>query len=136
MPRRALLAEEALPPAADINLVPLIDIMLVLVVVFLVTAPLLQQAVSVDLPRTPATATPQTAPAVLAVAADGQFSWNGTPLSADALADRLKEQAGQAPDREIHIQADRRTPYESVAAALALASRSGLRRLAFVSLPE
>lgn len=121
---------------AEINMVPLIDVMLVLLVIFIVTAPLLTHAVKVDLPHASADATPPQSPVELAIRDNGDLYWNGEPVSQDALAERMQDAARQTPAPELRIRADRLTPYERVAQAMALASRLGLARIGFVTRPE
>ena len=120
---------------AQINIVPLIDVMLVLLVVFIVTAPLLTHAVKVDLPRASADATPPKTPVQLAIRDNGDLYWNGEPVSLATLAQRMTEAASQTPVPELRIHADRLTPYERIAQAMALASRLGLARIGFVTTP-
>lgn len=121
---------------AEINMVPLIDVMLVLLVIFIVTAPLLTHAVKVDLPHASADATPPQSPVELAIRDNGDLYWNGEPVSQDALAEHMQDAARQTPAPELRIRADRLTPYERVAQAMALASRLGLARIGFVTRPE
>ena len=121
---------------AEINMVPLIDVMLVLLVIFIVTAPLLTHAVKVNLPHASADATPPQAPVQLAIRDNGDLYWNGEPVSADVLEQRMRDVATQVPPPELRIHADRLTPYERVAQAMAQASRAGLTRIGFVTDPR
>jgi biopolymer transport protein ExbD len=121
---------------AEINMVPLIDVMLVLLVIFIVTAPLLTHAVKVDLPRATADASQPQAPVQLAIRDNGDLYWNGEPVNQDMLGERMRDAAQQSPVPELRIHADRQTPYERVAQAMALASRLGLTRIGFVTTPE
>jgi biopolymer transport protein ExbD len=121
---------------AEINMVPLIDVMLVLLVIFIVTAPLLTHAVKVDLPRASADATPPQAPVQLAIRDNGETYWNGEPVAREALEQRMREAARQTPPPELRIHADRLTPYERVAQTMAMASRAGLIRIGFVTQPQ
>jgi biopolymer transport protein ExbD len=121
---------------AEINMIPLIDVMLVLLVIFIVTAPLLTHAVKVDLPK--ASSTPNlTQPdnVQLAVDANSQVWWNGETVDAAALSLRLKSAAAQHPQPELHIRADRSTPYERIAQVMSEAARHGLTRIGFVTDP-
>ncbi|MFO1292306.1 MAG: biopolymer transporter ExbD [Rubrivivax sp.] len=128
-------------PLAEINMVPLIDVMMVLLVIFIVTAPLLTHAVKLELPRA------SSQPNVLrpdkiefALDAAGQRYWNGEAVSRDeaaarfAAAGRRVAEGGAQPD--IHLRADGTTPYRAVAETLADASGAGLTRIGFVSQPE
>ena len=124
-------------PLAEINMVPLIDVMLVLLVIFIVTAPLLTHAVKIDLPH--AASTPNlTRPehVNLAIDAGGHLFWNGEAVSRDALASRLAEAAHREQPPEVHIRADRATPYQNIAEVLAAAAKQGVTRIGFVSDPR
>lgn len=123
-------------PLAEINMVPLIDVMLVLLIIFIVTAPLLTHAVKVDLPK--ASSAPNiTKPenVQLAIDADSQVFWNGETVDAAQFAERLKAAALLQPQPELHIRAERTTPYEKVAQAMSEAARLGLVKIGFVTDP-
>ncbi len=121
---------------ADINMVPLVDVMLVLLVIFIVTAPLLTHAVKIDLPKASSTAN-VTRPSHIefGIREDGQLFWNGAATSIDTLAQRFADEARKQPQPELHIRADRHAHYEKVAQVMALAARAGLVRIGFVSDP-
>jgi biopolymer transport protein ExbD len=122
---------------AEINMIPLIDVMLVLLVIFIVTAPLLTHAVKVDLPK--ASSTPNLTPPKnvhVAIDAGGQIFWNGAVVDADTLQQQLKSAAAQVPQPELHLRADRSTPYEKVAAVMSAAALEGLTKLGFVTEPK
>ena len=121
---------------ADINMVPLVDVMLVLLVIFIVTAPLLTHAVKIDLPKA-SSAVNITQPSHIefGIREDGQLFWNGEALPIDALAQRFAAEARKQPQPELHIRADRHAHYEKVAQVMALAARAGLARIGFVSDP-
>lgn len=124
-------------PMAEINMIPLIDVMLVLLVIFIITAPLLTDAVKLDLPK--ATSQPNlTKPdhVSLSIAADGGLFWNGEPVDRPALRARLAEASQRRPQPEIHLRADRAVRYQSIAEVMADASNAGLGRIGFVSQPE
>ena len=121
---------------AEINMIPLIDVMLVLLVIFIVTAPLLTHAVKVDLPK--ASSAPNlTKPdnVQLAIDAAGRVYWNGEIVAAPALEQKLRSAATLMPQPELHLRAERSTPYEKVAELMAAAARQGLTRIAFVTNP-
>lgn len=120
----------------EINVVPLIDVMLVLLVIFIVTAPLLTHAVKIDLPRASADSTQPKAPVQLAIRDNGDLYWNGEAVNQEDLARRMAEAGRQTPTPELRIHADRLTPYERIAQAMATASRAGLTRIGFVTQPE
>jgi biopolymer transport protein ExbD len=121
-------------PMAEINTTPLVDVMLVLLVIFIITAPLFHQAVPVDLPRVDSTKLDDK-PLVVNVALDAQGSLflDGAPASSEAVQARLSELASSQP--ELHLRADRTTPYEKVADILAVAQRAGVMKIAFVTEP-
>jgi len=124
-------------PMAEINMIPLIDVMLVLLVIFIITAPLLTHAVKVDLPR--ASSTPNiTKPdnIQLALDAQGLVYWNGEVLDRAGWRARMAAAAGLQPQPEVHIRADGAVPYRKVAEVMADAARAGLTRIGFVSEPD
>jgi biopolymer transport protein ExbD len=123
-------------PMAEINMIPLIDVMLVLLVIFIITAPLLTHAVKIDLPKA-ASAPNLTKPdnIQLAVNAGGELFWNGEVVSRSVLKERLMAAGRQEPQPEVHIRADQATRYQWVVETLADAARAGLTRIGFVSDP-
>jgi biopolymer transport protein ExbD len=124
-------------PLAEINMVPLIDVMLVLLIIFMVTAPLLTHAVKVDLPKATSAANLTKPDNVqLAIDASNQLFWNGEPVDAAQLGDRLKATAAQQPQPELHIRAERTATYEKVAQVMSEAARNGLTRIGFVTDPS
>jgi biopolymer transport protein ExbD len=123
-------------PMAEINMVPLIDVMLVLLVIFIITAPLLTHAVKIDLPR--ASSHPNiTKPdnIQLGIRAGGDIYWNGEKVDMAALPGRMATAAALDPQPEIHIRADRSTEYQNVARVMAAAGRAGLSKIGFVTEP-
>jgi biopolymer transport protein ExbD len=123
-------------PMAEINMVPLIDVMLVLLVIFIITAPLLTHAVKIDLPR--ASSHPnQTKPQniQLGIRADGEIFWNGETVSRSELETRMQAAAAIEPQPEMHIRADRSTEYQRVAMVMSAAARAGLVKIGFVTEP-
>jgi biopolymer transport protein ExbD len=124
-------------PMAEINMVPLIDVMLVLLVIFIITAPLLTHAVKIDLPKT--SSTPNVTPpqnVQIGIKADGQIYWNGTPVDAAGLQSHMAASAKLEPQPELHLRADRTTPYENVAKVMSAAARAGLVKIGFVTEPS
>lgn len=123
-------------PMAEINVIPLVDIMLVLLVIFIITAPLLTNAVKIDLPR--ASSTPnigQVEKVQLSIDAGGRLFWNGELLDRAQLNERLKVAGAQAQIPELHLHADRNTRYEIIAEVMSEAARNGLSKLGFVTDP-
>jgi biopolymer transport protein ExbD len=122
-------------PMSEINTTPLVDVMLVLLVIFIITAPLFHQAVQVDLPRVDSSKL-DNKPAVIHVALDGQgqIFLDGAPITRDQL-DTHFAQAMQTGDGapELHLRADRDTRYEQVAEIMAAAQRAGIVKIAFVT---
>lgn len=122
---------------SEINITPMVDVMLVLCLIFLVTAPLVQQAIPLDLPRAAAQPLPAKAETVsLALTATGGILWNGAPVSPTALADRLADLAGRSPVPPVLLRADAKTPYDRVAGLLAKVQKSGLSQVALVTQPS
>ena len=124
-------------PVSDINMVPLIDVMLVLLVIFIVTAPLLTHAVKLDLPKA-SSAVNQAPPQKIefAIDATGQRFWNGEPVSREDAAARFAAEGAKDPQPEVHLRADQAVAYRFVAETLADASKAGLSKVGFVSTPE
>ncbi len=121
---------------SEINMVPLIDVMLVLLIVFIVTLPVVRHAVSVDLPQAssqPGRDQPETVR--LSVDAQGRYHWNQEMLSDEALQARLDTAATRQPQPELQIHGDRAVRYERVAQAMAAAQRAGIRRMGFATQP-
>jgi len=124
-------------PMAEINMIPLIDVMLVLLVIFIVTAPLLTHAVKLDLPKAESRPN-QTQPDNVQVAIDraGVVYWNGQPASAPQWREQMKAAAAQQPQPEIHLRADGEVAYRRVAQLLSDAARAGLTKIGFVTEPR
>ena len=118
----------------EINMTPLVDVMLVLLIIFLITIPVVQHAVKVELPRASSTRD-KTPPEnlQLAVDAQGQFFLGTQAMAADALEDALRVQAAKDPQPQLYIRADKKVPYEHVAQAMTTAQRSGLSQIGFVT---
>ena len=121
-------------PMSDINVTPLVDVMLVLVVIFILTAPLLATSIRLDLPRTDA-AQPQTPPQFVTLVVDktGQTFLNDQPLDLAVLATRLAETAADKPDTEIQLRADAAVPYGRVVEVMGVAQKAGLNRIGFLA---
>jgi len=121
---------------SDINMTPLVDVMLVLLIIFIITVPVLTHSVKVDLPRErnqPNIVKPQTV--TLSVSADGAFHWGDSEVGIAELEQRLASAAAQEPQPEIHIRGDRKANYEHVMKAMATAQRAGITKLGFVTDP-
>ncbi len=121
-------------PMADMNVVPLVDVMLVLLVIFIVTAPLLTHSVKIDLPKASSSANITRPEHVeFGIRAGGELFWNGKAVSIGDLGPRFAEQAKRQPQPELHLRADRNARYDSVAQGMSVAARSGLLRIGFVT---
>ena len=124
-------------PMSDINMTPLVDVMLVLVVIFIITAPLLASSIRLDLPGTDA-ARPNDAPRFVTVALDaqGQLFLNDKAVTAPELAEKLKESGRQNPDTEVQLRADQTVPYGRIVEVMGAAQKAGLNRIGFVAEPR
>jgi len=130
-------SQRASAPMSDINMVPLIDVMLVLLVIFIVTAPLLTHAVKLELPRASAQVNPTKAEKIeFAIDAAGGLFWNGESGTREEASARFTAAGAQQPQPEVHLRADQAVPYRFVARTLADASRAGLAKVGFISEPE
>lgn len=122
---------------ADINVTPMVDVMLVLLVIFILSAPMFTHAVKLDLPKAQAAAAPQQPDAVrISIDAAGTVYWNEAALKADELAQHLASAAQREPQPELQLRADRATRYEAVAQLMAAAQEQGLTKLVFVTEPK
>ena len=128
--------KNASQPMAEINMVPLIDVVLVLLVIFIVTAPLLTNVVKLDLPKATSTADIQKPEKVeFAIDATGTLFWKGERISREEAVAKFTEEGRKRPQPEIYLRADQNVPYRYVAETLADASKAGLSKVAFVSEP-
>ncbi len=128
--------EGGLAPMSEINVVPLVDVMLVLLVIFIITAPLLTHAVKIDLPR--ASSNPNVARVdniQLGIDGEGMLFWNGERVDRDELGRRFRASAALQPQPELHLRADRATAYQRIAEVLSDAARAGVSRIGFVTEP-
>jgi biopolymer transport protein ExbD len=123
-------------PMAEINMVPLIDVVLVLLVIFIVTAPLLTNVVKLDLPKATSAADIQKPEKIeFAIDAQGALYWKGERISREDAVAKFAEAGQKRPQPEIYLRADQNAPYRYVAETLADASKGGLSKVAFVSEP-
>lgn len=121
---------------SEINMTPLVDVMLVLLIIFIITVPVLTHSVKVDLPRadnTPNEIKPDTVN--LAVTENGVIHWNEATISIDELEQRLQALATQQPQPEIHLRGARTVAYEHVVQVMAAVQRAGILKLGFVTEP-
>jgi len=123
-------------PMAEINMTPLIDVMLVLLVIFIITAPLFTHAIRLDLPKVaaaPARQTPQTIS--LSIDAAGKLYWDGSVITLEQMRARFAQAGKEADQPEIHLRAERSTRYEVIAQVMGAAQQAGLERIGFVTDP-
>jgi biopolymer transport protein ExbD len=120
-------------PMMEMNMTPLIDVLLVLLVMFIITIPVMTHAVKLDMPR--ATNAPQNVQPVvinIEIDFDGTVLWNGTAVTVDSLDAYFRREAANDPQPELHIRPNKRASYDVVARVLAAAQRNGLRKIGFV----
>ena len=122
------------PPMSEINMTPLIDVMLVLLVIFMITAPLMVSKVKVDLPKA-AGAASQQVPAFISVVVDktGQIFLDDQPFALTVVAQRLQDAAAKNASTEVQLRADSAVPYGRVVEIMGLAHKAGLTRIGFVA---
>lgn len=129
-------AKRSNAPVAEINMVPLIDVVLVLLVIFIVTAPLLTNVVKLDLPKATANADLQKPEKIeFAIDAQGSLFWGGERVTREEAMEKFVEAGRKRPQPEVYLRADATVPYRYVSETLADASKGGLSRIAFVSEP-
>lgn len=129
--------EAAYRPMSEINTTPLVDVMLVLMIIFMVTMPLLTHRVAVNLPKTGSGVSEEKPSDVaLSVNAEGKVFWNDELLPDGALAARLQQAAHQTPQPEVRLRADRDARYGVIAGIISEAQGAGLQRLGFITQPE
>ena len=122
---------------SEINMTPLVDVMLVLLIIFIITIPVIHHSVKLDLPQAsnqPNEVKPETVD--LSIDVDGKVFWNGTAVATDDLPKRMAEAAQRRPQPELHLRADRKTPYERVVQVMAAAQSGGLDKIGFVTEPQ
>ena len=122
------------PPMSDINMTPLIDVMLVLLVIFMITAPLMTSSLKLELPRADG-ARPTDASQFVTVAVDtaGRLFWGDEPVTAEALKLRVREAAMRNPAMEVQLRADKSVSYGQIAELIGLVQDSGIARIGFVT---
>ncbi len=120
----------------EINMTPLVDVMLVLLIIFIITVPVMKNSVNIDLPRVAAQSAdvkPETIR--LSVQADGSYVWNAEPVSDNDLEPRLAAEAAKDPQPDLHIRGDKNVRYERVAKVLAAAQTAGVKKIGFITEP-
>ncbi|RYY02953.1 MAG: biopolymer transporter ExbD [Gammaproteobacteria bacterium] len=128
--------EEDKGSMSDINMTPLVDVMLVLLIIFIIAVPVITHSVKVDLPRADNTVNdvkPETIN--LSITTDGKIHWNESDVTEEELQQRLALEAAKQPQPEIHIRGDRKVEYEHVMRVMASVQRAGILKLGFISEP-
>jgi biopolymer transport protein ExbD len=121
-------------PMADINVTPMVDVMLVLLVIFILAAPLFTQSIKLDLPAAPATPTQQEPATIsLSINGAGEIFWDQTPITQSELNQRFAAAGKQQPQPQLQLRADKGTRYEVIAQIMGSAQASGLTKLGFVT---
>ncbi len=121
---------------AEINMIPFIDVMLVLLIIFIITVPVIKHAVNIDLPRASnQKLVDQPQNVRLSVDSSGAYYWNEAPIADAELPTRLSQIAAMEPQPELHMRGDKDVRYERVATAMAQAQRAGVRKIGFITEP-
>lgn len=127
-------------PMAQINVTPLVDVMLVLLIIFMITAPLMSHKVEIELPEVTLEKTdseaPETPPISLAITSDGSIYWNDVPISKALLESRLSVEAQKTPQPQINVRGDKATKYRAVQEVVTIAQGEGMRKVGFVSIKD
>jgi biopolymer transport protein ExbD len=121
----------------EINMTPLVDVMLVLLIIFIITVPVMKHAVNIDLPH--ATSEPEVSKPeniLFSVAADGSYFWNDQKIADADLPARLAAEAARNPQPELHILGDKDVRYERIAKAMSEAQKAGVRKIGFITDPD
>ena len=128
--------DDEITSMSEINMTPLVDVMLVLLIIFIITIPVINHSVKIDLPRAsnqPNQVKPETIN--IAIDNDDRIYWNAFQIDEDAMNARIAEAAKQVPQPELHLRADRKTFYERVARVMAAAQAGGLEKIGFITEP-
>jgi biopolymer transport protein ExbD len=124
-------------PMAEINVTPMVDVMLVLLVIFIITAPLFTHAIKLNLPQAQSAPAPEKPETVsLSINAAGAIFWNDKAVSRKDLDGKLAEAAKKTPQPELQLRADKSTRYEVIAQVMAAAQNNGLTKMGFVTDPK
>jgi biopolymer transport protein ExbD len=122
---------------SEINVTPMVDVMLVLLIIFMVTAPLITHKIAIDLPQAAATKNPDKPDIVtLSLDAQGKLFWNEQPVTDDEWKVRVRSAALKTPQPELHLRADSKTQYQRLAEIMADAQSAGLAKIGFVTNPR
>ena len=121
----------------EINMTPLVDVMLVLLIIFIITVPVMKHAVNIDLPRaTSEPEQPKPQNILFSITADGSYYWNDQKIEDADLKSRLASEGARDPQPELHIRGDKAVRYERVAKAMSQAREAGVRKIGFITEPD
>jgi biopolymer transport protein ExbD len=124
-------------PMAEINVTPMVDVMLVLLVIFIITAPLFTHAVKLELPTASSAPAPEKPESItLAINAEGKLFWNNTAVTMDELGARFSTASQKTPQPELQLRADKSTRYEVIAQVMSSAQTNGMTKIGFVTNPK
>ena len=124
-------------PYNEINITPFVDVVLVLLIIFIITVPVMKHAVNIDLPRaTSEPEQPKPQNILFSVTADGEYYWNEQKIADSELPGRLAAEAAKEPQPELHIRGDKAVRYERVAKAMSEAREAGVRKIGFITEPD
>ena len=124
-------------PLSEINVTPLVDVMLVLLIIFMITAPLMTHKIPIDLPQASTVKNPEEPNIItLALTADGMLYWNDIAVSHDDWKKRIGDAALQKPQPELQLRADKTTQYQALAEIMADAQNAGMKKLGFITSPD
>ena len=125
------------PPMSEINVTPMVDVMLVLLIIFMITAPLITHKIAIDLPQAAAVKNPDKPDIVtLSVDGEGKMYWNDQPVSPDEWKVRVRSAALKTPQPELHLRAEKTTQYQKLAEIMADAQAAGMVKIGFVTNPK
>jgi biopolymer transport protein ExbD len=128
------LGDDDSPPMAEINMTPLVDVMLVLLIVFMITIPVMQHSVKIELPQASSQKNDVKPESInINISAKGQIFWNNSPIDIDTLQIYAQTAAKKTPQPEVQLRADKNARYETVAQVLASSKRAGLTKVGFVT---
>ncbi|GAA5002141.1 biopolymer transporter ExbD [Pseudoluteimonas lycopersici] len=127
-------------PMSEINVTPLVDVMLVLLIIFMITAPLMSHKIKVELPQANLDkkneAVPPTPPVTVTVKDDGSLYWNDAPITKDLLESQLSVEAQKTPQPEVNLRGDKVTKYRSIREVVDMAQAQGIRKVGYVATRE
>ena len=127
-------------PMAEINVTPLVDVMLVLLIIFMITAPLMSHKVQVELPEANLDRrdelAPEVPPITLAITQDGKVYWNDEPVTTQLLESRLSVEAQKTPQPQINVRGDKTTKYRVIKDVVQVAQQQGMRKVGFVAIKD